>query len=66
MAEGRERAEWMRAAMVAAVTTGVSMNKLLPRRFRIERQPVPVNDGDSRRGWQMLGAAWLGAPPKED
>lgn len=66
MAEGRERADWMRAALIASATSGAPMNKLLPRRFRIEPKPVPVNEGDSRRGWQMLGAVWLGAPPKED
>jgi hypothetical protein len=65
MAEGRERADWMRAALIASAASGAPLNKLLPRRFRIQPKPVPVNDGDSRRAWQMLGTL-IGAPPKED
>jgi hypothetical protein len=65
MAEGLERGEWHRAALIASAASGAPMNKLLPRRFRIEPKPVPVNEGDSRRGWRMLGTL-IGAPPKED
>jgi hypothetical protein len=63
LADGRERCEWQRAAVVAAALTGAPPEAFMPERYRVAEEPVPVSEGESRRGWAILTAGWLGGAP---